>query len=307
MLRPARGRTSGRAAALGGHLRRGSRPHRARRRAPATRASPRRTVLPGDAGRPCRGPATARTPIPAERSRRRARAPSGRRARAAICTVPSWRCAVPHGPLPLSVRSGSSFQRRREASQPASSNALAAELGLMADRQRVQAAQQRLPVGQIEARGQPLAPRRRPQPRQVDHVGGLEQVRRAVQRRRRVGQVVGVQQDHVGQLAAARRIASSWPCGHHSIVGNSETTTGSTIVSSPRQVLGAHVDLDSLVHHAGAAGVRRRRSSSPRRRRAWSGPPRPRTGSCARRGSGPRARAGWRSRPSRCGRRSPPG
>ncbi len=202
----------------------------------------------------------------------------------------------------LQTRFGSQPQPRR---QPARQQQRAGrEARLVADRELARSGSSRDACGQVEAGGQPLAPRRGAQPRQVDHVrrrasssaarasasgGSTTRRSRAASRR---------------SAAAAPATASSWPCGDHSTVGSSETSTGIDDRLELRQVLGPDVDLDALAHHADDAVLGLLVAHRPRPRRASCGPPRPRTGRCARRGSGRPARAGWRSRPSTRGRRS---
>ena len=181
-----------------------------------------------------------------------------------------------------------------------------ARAGAVADADLVQSLQRGQPPGRVEAGRQALAPGRRPQPRQVDDVHGAQQVSRRASR-----PAVSCSSSESTRITSILRssasIASSWPCGDHSTVGSSATSTGSTIVSSRASCSGPDVDLDASRASGGSRRPAIRRSSSSRPRRSSRGPPRPRTGSCARRGSAPPARAGWRSRPSTGDRPPRPG
>ena len=89
----------------------------------------------------------------------------------------------------------------------------------------------------VEGRRQALAPRRRPQPCQVDDVGGISSSAARASASAGVGLAVGVEQHHVDMIASSEAMASSWPCGDHSSVGNSPRSTGSITVSRLRQMV----------------------------------------------------------------------
>ena len=72
---------------------------------------------------------------------------------------------------------------------------------------------------QVEARRQPLAPRRRPQPGEVDDVGVAGQVAGARERADRLRRRSSESSRITSISGSSRRIASSWPCGAHAIVG----------------------------------------------------------------------------------------
>ena len=95
-------------------------------------------------------------------------------------------------------------QCRREDSQPASSSAAGHRRLAVADLQLLDLAQRRQALGQVERRRQPLAPRRRAQPGQVDDVGVLAQALGARERLHRIVDVVGVQQHHVDRAGRQR-------------------------------------------------------------------------------------------------------
>ena len=99
--------------------------------------------------------------------------------------------------------------------------------------------------------------------------------------------------------------ASGWPCGDHTSVARSVTTSGSTIVWRCSRWCGPTSSTTCSWHTASSPGLT---SSSPvivahasMRRR---GPAPPRRGSCARRGSGRRCRGGSGSPRATRGRRS---
>ena len=250
----ARGRMWDRAAAPAGLPRRGSRPRRARRRGSATRAPARRRALPRRTARRAPGRATATKP-----SLRRTVTPASPGA-----SWSSWleldldlvaararrRAGQPAGTVGCSAARAPS--RSREASQPASSSALAVGArpggGREPARSRRSAARR---AGRIEARRQPLAPRRRAQPGEIDDVRRRRQRLGAREPAPRLDRtVVGVEQHHVDHAAAAPGPPPRGRAGDHSTVGNSETSDGIDDRLEPRQVLGSHVDLDLLAHHA---------------------------------------------------------
>ena len=140
-----------------------------------------------------------------------------------VCAVPLQR--------PRACDSAPGSQPSREASQPQNSSPEASESSRWRTVTPRDLRQVRPPARRVERRRDPLAPRRRAQPGEVDDVGVAGQVVGARQRGLDVRFVLGVDQDDLRQ-PAQRVDASAWPCGDHTIVARSETTSGSTIVSS---------------------------------------------------------------------------
>ena len=201
----ARRRRSGRAAAPAGCPRRGCRPRRARRPGPSSAArlpfvSRRRASRPpgprsseidmpddvSDLDPRQAGHGLARVGLERER-RRRARRP----------------CARPRTePFGRHQRARAPAQPR---GQPAEEeHARRARVRAVADLDRVDVPELIAPARRVERGGHPLAPRRRPQPGEVDHVGVLGQLLRALRRARGVGLVHGVDQRHLRRGEAAR-------------------------------------------------------------------------------------------------------
>ena len=173
-----------RAAAPGGCPRRGSRPRRATRRGSSSGARRRRHRARWRPGRP--GRAGARATVPSAVDTVTPASPGA--SCSAVCSDddhlavavgrPRRQPSVPQlqmAALPLQA-----------GGQPAGEQQRAGHRGLpVADLQLLDLAQRREPLGQVEGRRQPLAPRRRAQPRQVDDVGVLAQALGAGERVRR--------------------------------------------------------------------------------------------------------------------------
>ena len=118
----------------------------------------------------------------------------------------------------------------------------------MADRQRVELKEHRQLLGQIEARGKPLAPRRRAQPSQIHDVCGTQQVRGAGQRICRIGYVVGVQQDHVDHVPQRLQgLVVPVRAPDHRREVRHDDRIHDRVKAGER--VGAEVDLHLLVHH----------------------------------------------------------
>ena len=208
--RRAPARRSGRAAAPGGCPRRGCPPRRARRRAPSTSDSrPLRSCAWRVQAARRRGRARASCPdavsivMPGEPGRVHA----SRRARAAASTSCAARSRACRAARRSARASSRGSQPRREASQPKSSSAGDRRVGVVAHGHRadLRAARARQ-LRRVEGGGDPLAPRRRAQPGEVDDVGAARRARRArAPRPRGVGLVRPSRAARPARGRAARR------------------------------------------------------------------------------------------------------
>ena len=122
----------------------------------------------------------------------------------------------------------------------------------MADREPLDRRQRGPAGGRVETRREALAPGRRAQPGQIDDIGGLELLLRPREPFVRIGHVVGVEQHHVGDARAAPRPRRR-DRGGTTARSAARTPQPDQRSSRAGQMLGPHVDLDRLVHHANAA------------------------------------------------------
>ena len=123
-------------------------------------------------------------------------------------------------------------QPSRDASQPQNSSPAHGRLGVVAHRHRADPAQLVAPLRRVEGRGHPLAPRRRAQPGQVDHVGLRGQLAGARRPPRRGSGSLTESTSTTWDRCSSASTASGCPCGDQVTVAMSVTTSGSTIVSS---------------------------------------------------------------------------
>ena len=229
--------------------------------------------------------------------------------------VAAARARVPASAPPCARRARSGFQPSRDASQPQKQQRRRpSESGAVADGDLVERVAARgRSAGGSNVGGDPLAPRRRAQPGEVDDVGcGRESVDGA--RERRAARPARPDESISTTCAASRArsasTASGWPCGDQTTVARSVTTQ--------------RVD-DRVEHRRGAA--RRSSSIDALAQRARARPASAassaaivavassvvRPGStraddrCATGGSGRRLRAGSRPRRATRGRRPRPG
>ena len=208
-------------------LRRGCRPRRARRRAASTRARHRRRRGWSRAGRPGRGRARSRPP-----SRNASVTPT--RPGTSCATDSSFTCTSPIAPIGGRARRGAAAA----AGQPQARGEPAAQqqrrgpgLGALRIRTDVDLAQAAGAARVVEEHRDPLAPRRRAQPREVDDVAIARAgaPRGAARRRRR-----GPRSSRAARTARGPRSASTasqCPCGAQTSVVRSVITSGSTIES----------------------------------------------------------------------------
>ena len=179
------------------------------------------------------------------------------RAPGAASTSAAARARAPAQRVAVARRAGSGCQPRRERSQPTSSSAGDAESGwwrtvtpaiACAARARRAAGRRSRRGARATASSAATRGRRR------------RRARRARRARRSasagVGLVDGVAAARPGaSVAASASTASGWPCGDHTTVARSVTTSGSTIVSRCAQVLLADVDDDRLAQQRELAGL----------------------------------------------------
>ena len=153
--------------------------------------------------------------------------------------------------------------------------------------------QVRPPARRVERGRDPLAPRRRAQPREVDDVGVARRGRRRASARPRRRARPGSRSARSAPAGAARRSPSSCPCGDHTIVARSRDHQRVDDRVELRQVALADQQLDALAPDRDRARARRVVGADPHgRRRACAAPARPRPAT---------SRDGWK-RPTRWSR-----
>ena len=192
----------------------------------------------------------------------------------------------------VSHRASPGSQPSREASQPKKQHPGDHRVGPVARRHRADPPQLPAPARRVEGGGHPLAPRRRAQPGEVDHVGALRQLARALRRGGGVRLHHGVDQHHLGQPQQRVHAPRGARAATTTTVARSLTTSGSTIVSICSRCCSPMSTSTSSWQSASSPGAGSPSTSSSPRRRSSCGPARPRRGSAARGGSGRPARAG---------------
>ena len=186
----------GRATAPAGCPLRGCRPRRARRPGSSTRARGPWVAAPGKQ--------SARATIERNRHARRGTDLDPREAGCVLVLVGLERerhvlaaCArvAANGAVGRHERAGAPAQPRGEPAEE--EDPRRPGVRTVADLDRVDVPELVAPARRVERGGHPLAPRRRPQPGEVDHVGVGAQLLRAPQRARGVGLAHGVDQRHL--------------------------------------------------------------------------------------------------------------
>ena len=202
---------------------------------------------------------------------------------ARACSLTSWRraWAVPRA-CRRARSAGSSCQSSRDASQPMSRTPATADSGWWRTVTALIVRRSGRRCGRVERRRDALAPRRRAQPREVDDVDASRRARTPGRGRRACRARRRSRAARPGRARAAPRPPAWCPCGDHSSVGRSVTTSGSAIVSRSSRCWSPSVDDHRLaqqrelarprVHVGGDRRAPRRVERAPRLEREHDRP-----------------------------------